>query len=426
MRSLARRRSKRKEPARLKNSGGVSHAEDGLEAESEPPDLAGPAFWRHVGEHESRHAGLIDRFAVVGTIQTAVGQANRDASSVGHATERIGPVLDQLEQLAVGIASACCVLFEVGMFEDKARLVLVGRDGPSRLLREVGTQVCFRSGPIQRHVLNWQIQLGVRAKEPAALTRGEVVLGPHLPDSYCRRSCFAGRRAEMIRTLAALTPASRYVWLITINLPFRARPSVTQRSSVSLWSSSGIDTANGSLNTVAACSNAMPCLRQFPRALTGSQSKRYSNTAALPRGRNASSPDGTGSASRESPANNRNSLMIRSRERAAHGEVSDSKGFAMAAREKFSSQVAPELLAAMREIARSDGRHFQSVLEDAMTGYIETRARQRVRPRGDGALSSERRAQPAPGRAAGEMSCSFPERRSRFAARRLESRPETA
>ncbi len=52
----------------------------------------------------------------------------------------------------------------------------------------------------------------------------------------------------------------------------------------------------------------------------------------------------------------------------------------MAARKKFSSQVAPELLAAMREIARSDGRHFQSVLEDAMTGYIATRARQKVRP----------------------------------------------
>ena len=51
----------------------------------------------------------------------------------------------------------------------------------------------------------------------------------------------------------------------------------------------------------------------------------------------------------------------------------------MAAREKFSSQAAPEL-AAMREIARSDGSHFQSVLEDAMTGYIATRARQKVRP----------------------------------------------
>ena len=52
----------------------------------------------------------------------------------------------------------------------------------------------------------------------------------------------------------------------------------------------------------------------------------------------------------------------------------------MAAREQFSSQAAPELLAAMRRIARADGRHFQAVLEDTMTGYIEARLRQKVRP----------------------------------------------
>ncbi len=52
----------------------------------------------------------------------------------------------------------------------------------------------------------------------------------------------------------------------------------------------------------------------------------------------------------------------------------------MAAREKFSSQAAPELLAAMRQIARADGRHFQAVLEDAMTSYIEARLRRSVRP----------------------------------------------
>ena len=34
----------------------------------------------------------------------------------------------------------------------------------------------------------------------------------------------------------------------------------------------------------------------------------------------------------------------------------------------------------MREIAQSDGRHFQSVLEDAMSDYIESRDRQKVRP----------------------------------------------
>ncbi len=52
----------------------------------------------------------------------------------------------------------------------------------------------------------------------------------------------------------------------------------------------------------------------------------------------------------------------------------------MAAREKFSSRAAPELLAAMRRIARDDNRHFQAVLEDAMTGYIEAPLRREVRP----------------------------------------------
>ena len=49
-------------------------------------------------------------------------------------------------------------------------------------------------------------------------------------------------------------------------------------------------------------------------------------------------------------------------------------------RQKFSSQADPDLLAAMRQIARNDGRHFQAVLEDAMQTYIESRASQRVRP----------------------------------------------
>ena len=52
----------------------------------------------------------------------------------------------------------------------------------------------------------------------------------------------------------------------------------------------------------------------------------------------------------------------------------------MVAREKFSSQARPDLLSRMREIARSDGRHFQAVLEDAMSSYIESRERPNVRP----------------------------------------------
>lgn len=49
-------------------------------------------------------------------------------------------------------------------------------------------------------------------------------------------------------------------------------------------------------------------------------------------------------------------------------------------REKFSSQASPELLAAMREVARNEGRHFQAVLEDAMREYLDNKARQKVRP----------------------------------------------
>ena len=48
-------------------------------------------------------------------------------------------------------------------------------------------------------------------------------------------------------------------------------------------------------------------------------------------------------------------------------------------REKFSSQASPELLAAVREIARKEGRHFQTVLEEAMREYIENRAQGKLR-----------------------------------------------
>ena len=51
-----------------------------------------------------------------------------------------------------------------------------------------------------------------------------------------------------------------------------------------------------------------------------------------------------------------------------------------AKRVKFSSQVSPDLLAGMRAIAKQEGRHFQSVLEDAMSSYLESKAQERVRP----------------------------------------------
>ena len=48
-------------------------------------------------------------------------------------------------------------------------------------------------------------------------------------------------------------------------------------------------------------------------------------------------------------------------------------------REKYSSQAAPALLSAMREIARSEGRQFQAVMEEAMEAYIADRNRETPR-----------------------------------------------
>lgn len=52
----------------------------------------------------------------------------------------------------------------------------------------------------------------------------------------------------------------------------------------------------------------------------------------------------------------------------------------VATREKFSSQASPELLAEMRQVARDEGRHFQSVLEDAMREYLDNKTKGKVRP----------------------------------------------
>ena len=52
----------------------------------------------------------------------------------------------------------------------------------------------------------------------------------------------------------------------------------------------------------------------------------------------------------------------------------------VAHRKKFSSQASPELLEAVREIARKRGVPFQAVLEDAMREYVESREQSKVRP----------------------------------------------
>ena len=49
------------------------------------------------------------------------------------------------------------------------------------------------------------------------------------------------------------------------------------------------------------------------------------------------------------------------------------------AREKFSSQAAPEVLAALRKIAEVQGRQFQAVLDEALRDYIDRHQSERPR-----------------------------------------------
>jgi len=48
-------------------------------------------------------------------------------------------------------------------------------------------------------------------------------------------------------------------------------------------------------------------------------------------------------------------------------------------REKFSSQAAPDVLAALRQLAESQGRQFQAVLEEALREYIDRQQNERPR-----------------------------------------------
>ena len=48
-------------------------------------------------------------------------------------------------------------------------------------------------------------------------------------------------------------------------------------------------------------------------------------------------------------------------------------------REKFPSQATPEVLAALRQIAKSQGRQFQAVLDEALRDYIDRQQKERPR-----------------------------------------------
>ncbi len=51
----------------------------------------------------------------------------------------------------------------------------------------------------------------------------------------------------------------------------------------------------------------------------------------------------------------------------------------MTAREKFATQADPELLAQMRELAKTEGRQFQSLVEEAFRTYLADKQGERPR-----------------------------------------------
>ena len=50
------------------------------------------------------------------------------------------------------------------------------------------------------------------------------------------------------------------------------------------------------------------------------------------------------------------------------------------AKEQFTGQASPALLASLREIAGSEGRDFEATLEDAMRLYVECKTSSEVQP----------------------------------------------
>lgn len=51
-----------------------------------------------------------------------------------------------------------------------------------------------------------------------------------------------------------------------------------------------------------------------------------------------------------------------------------------ATREKFATQVDPELLESLRALAKSEGRQLQALVDEAFADLLEKRRRDRARP----------------------------------------------
>jgi uncharacterized protein YicC (UPF0701 family) len=59
----------------------------------------------------------------------------------------------------------------------------------------------------------------------------------------------------------------------------------------------------------------------------------------------------------------------------------EEQAMAASAREKFATQVSADVLATLREMARTEGRQLQALVDEALIDLIEKRKLERPRPR---------------------------------------------
>ena len=161
----------------------IRDAEDGFEAQSEPPDLAGISLGRHVREHERFDAPFVDRLTVVGAVEILLGQSNQNTLSAICLGKRVRAVLDEFEELPMCVSAMRRVVFVVRMFGDEIWLHTVGLKGLFGLHGDEVAKRCSEARPVGQFVVAREVKRSAGAVEPAPFGVGEVVFTLHGSDS---------------------------------------------------------------------------------------------------------------------------------------------------------------------------------------------------------------------------------------------------
>ena len=156
----------------------VGNAKDGLEAHAESADLGGTPLAGHMGEHQAPDAFFVNGLAIIRTIEEALRQPDEDAPPRTFVNQRIRAILDELEQLPMGIAAVGRVVFLVGVLRDKVRLRPIGFQGLSGFVSHELSKGTF--GPLPRlRSAGRQLDRPASATKYATLRIRKVVLLLH-------------------------------------------------------------------------------------------------------------------------------------------------------------------------------------------------------------------------------------------------------